>query len=128
MPDAPLLAYPYGRHDEAVRRAAIEAGYALAFTTQVGRNGAGTDRWCLHRVGIHARDGFRRSYGRRSRASRRRSFGSAGSSVAKGAGSTGSGEAPPRMQRDRHRRWRPSSLFDSLPATRRSDGMSPKSS
>lgn len=58
VPEAPLLAYPYGRHDEGVRQAAIEAGYALAFTTQVGRNGAGTDRWCLHRVGIHARDGF----------------------------------------------------------------------
>jgi peptidoglycan/xylan/chitin deacetylase (PgdA/CDA1 family) len=58
VPEAPLLAYPYGRHDEKVRQAAIEAGYALAFTTQVGRNGAGTDRWCLHRVGIHARDGL----------------------------------------------------------------------
>jgi peptidoglycan/xylan/chitin deacetylase (PgdA/CDA1 family) len=54
--EAPVLAYPYGRHDEAVRQAAIDAGYALAFTTQVGRNGAGTDRWCVHRVGIHARD------------------------------------------------------------------------
>jgi hypothetical protein len=58
VPESPVLAYPYGRHDEGVRQAAIDAGYALAFTTQVGRNGAGTDRWCLHRIGIHARDGL----------------------------------------------------------------------
>jgi peptidoglycan/xylan/chitin deacetylase (PgdA/CDA1 family) len=56
--EAPVLAYPYGRHNEVVRQAAIEAGYVLAFTTQAGRNGAGTDRFCLHRIGIHARDGL----------------------------------------------------------------------
>lgn len=53
-----VLAYPYGRSSKAVRKAAIDAGYTLAFTTQVGRNGAGTDPWCLHRVGVHARDGI----------------------------------------------------------------------
>jgi peptidoglycan/xylan/chitin deacetylase (PgdA/CDA1 family) len=46
----PLLAYPHGRHDERVRAAARRAGYAAAFTTSQGRNGAGTDRWCLRRV------------------------------------------------------------------------------
>jgi peptidoglycan/xylan/chitin deacetylase (PgdA/CDA1 family) len=46
----PMLAYPHGRHDARVRLAAIDAGYALAYTTAQGRNGAGTDPWCLRRV------------------------------------------------------------------------------
>ena len=29
-----FLAYPYGDHDEAVQRAALAAGYRLAFTTE----------------------------------------------------------------------------------------------
>lgn len=52
-PDGPpeaLLAYPHGRHDAAVRAAARDAGYRLAYGTQQGRNGPGTDRWCLRRV------------------------------------------------------------------------------
>ncbi|ROR90129.1 polysaccharide deacetylase [Nocardioides aurantiacus] len=44
------LAYPHGGHDRAVRDAARDAGYDLAYTTRQGRNGAGTDRWCLRRV------------------------------------------------------------------------------
>jgi peptidoglycan/xylan/chitin deacetylase (PgdA/CDA1 family) len=52
-----LLAYPHGRHDERVRRAAIEAGYRAAFTTDHGRNGAGTDVYCLRRVGFKNWDG-----------------------------------------------------------------------
>jgi len=48
--DVPLIAYPHGRHDERVRAATRRAGYAAAFTTAQGRNGAGTDRWCLRRV------------------------------------------------------------------------------
>ena len=47
----PLLAYPHGRHDERVRRAARRAGYRLAWTTDLGRNAAGTDPFCLRRVG-----------------------------------------------------------------------------
>ncbi len=44
------LAYPHGGHDREVRDAARDAGYDLAYTTRQGRNGAGTDRWCLRRV------------------------------------------------------------------------------
>jgi peptidoglycan/xylan/chitin deacetylase (PgdA/CDA1 family) len=47
-----LLAYPHGRHDEAVRSAARSAGYDLAYTTEPGRNGAGTPRYALRRVGV----------------------------------------------------------------------------
>ncbi|MGZ4397181.1 MAG: glycosyltransferase [Gaiellaceae bacterium] len=51
-----IFAYPYGNHDEAVREATIAAGYEAAFATTAGRNGAGTDRWCLHRISIQARN------------------------------------------------------------------------
>ena len=54
----PVVAYPYGHHDARVRRAAIDAGYRLAYTTRVGRNGAGTDPWRLRRITIHGRDGL----------------------------------------------------------------------
>ena len=53
---APVIAYPHGRHDAAVRMATIAAGYRLAYTTSVGRNGAGTDRWTLRRIGPKQRD------------------------------------------------------------------------
>lgn len=52
-----LLAYPHGRHDERVRAAAIAAGYRAAFTTEPGRNGAGTDVYCLRRLGLKDWDG-----------------------------------------------------------------------
>lgn len=54
---APVLAYPNGAHDRRVREAAIGAGYRAAYTTEKGRNGAGTDRWLLRRVSVHACDG-----------------------------------------------------------------------
>ncbi len=54
---APVLAYPFGHHDDRVRRAAIDGGYRLAYTTRVGRNGAGTDPWRLRRVTIRGSDG-----------------------------------------------------------------------
>jgi hypothetical protein len=53
-----MLAYPHGGHDELVRGAAATAGYRAAWTTEVGRNGAGTDPFCLRRVGIKARDSY----------------------------------------------------------------------
>ena len=53
----PVLAYPRGRHDLKVRVAAASAGYLLAFTTEPGRNGAGTDHWCLRRINIKPDDG-----------------------------------------------------------------------
>jgi peptidoglycan/xylan/chitin deacetylase (PgdA/CDA1 family) len=53
----PLLAYPYGYHDERVRSAAEGAGYRGAFTTEPGRNGAGTDPYCLRRIGVLDWDG-----------------------------------------------------------------------
>jgi len=54
---AGLLAYPHGDHDEHVRAAAIEAGYRAAFTTEPGRNGAGTDIYCLRRIDLKDWDG-----------------------------------------------------------------------
>lgn len=54
---APLLAYPHGLYDEKVRSAAAAVGYHAAFTTEPGRNGAGTDVYCLRRVGIKDWDG-----------------------------------------------------------------------
>jgi len=53
----PVLAYPHGSHDERVRAATIRAGYRAAFTTETGRNGAGTDPYCLRRVGVKDWDG-----------------------------------------------------------------------
>jgi peptidoglycan/xylan/chitin deacetylase (PgdA/CDA1 family) len=47
----PLLAYPHGENDERVRAAAAAAGYHAAFGTSSGRNGAGTDRYRLRRIG-----------------------------------------------------------------------------
>jgi peptidoglycan/xylan/chitin deacetylase (PgdA/CDA1 family) len=52
-----LLAYPHGRHDERVRAAAVKAGYHAAFTTEPGCNGAGTDVYCLRRIGLKDWDG-----------------------------------------------------------------------
>jgi peptidoglycan/xylan/chitin deacetylase (PgdA/CDA1 family) len=58
IPDAPaILAYPHGRNDESVRRAAAEVGYRIAFATDPGRNGAGTDPFRLRRVGLKDWDG-----------------------------------------------------------------------
>jgi peptidoglycan/xylan/chitin deacetylase (PgdA/CDA1 family) len=53
----PVLAYPHGSHDERVRAATVTAGYRAAFTTDVGRNGAGTDPYCLRRVSVKDWDG-----------------------------------------------------------------------
>jgi peptidoglycan/xylan/chitin deacetylase (PgdA/CDA1 family) len=53
----PVIAYPHGSHDEGVRAATIRAGYRSAFTTETGRNGAGTDLYCLRRVSIKDWDG-----------------------------------------------------------------------
>lgn len=53
----PVLAYPHGSHDECVRAATIRAGYRAAFTTETGRNGAGTDPYCLRRVSVKDWDG-----------------------------------------------------------------------
>jgi peptidoglycan/xylan/chitin deacetylase (PgdA/CDA1 family) len=53
----PVLAYPNGDHDEAVCAATREAGYVLAYTTEKGRNGAGTDPFRLRRVSVHGADG-----------------------------------------------------------------------
>jgi peptidoglycan/xylan/chitin deacetylase (PgdA/CDA1 family) len=58
VPDAAaVIAYPNGDHDDAVRAAAREAGYALAYTTEKGRNGAATDPFRLRRVSVHGADG-----------------------------------------------------------------------
>jgi peptidoglycan/xylan/chitin deacetylase (PgdA/CDA1 family) len=54
---APLLAYPHGRNDATVRAAADKAGYRAAFSSETGRNGAGTDRFALRRVELKEWDG-----------------------------------------------------------------------
>lgn len=54
---AAVIAYPNGDHDEAVCRAAREAGYEAGFTTEKGRNGAATDPYRLRRVSVHGSDG-----------------------------------------------------------------------
>ncbi|HEX2392726.1 MAG TPA: polysaccharide deacetylase family protein [Solirubrobacterales bacterium] len=58
IPDAlEVLAYPNGDHDPVVCEAARKAGYRAAFTTEKGRNGAGTDPFRLRRVSVHGADG-----------------------------------------------------------------------
>jgi peptidoglycan/xylan/chitin deacetylase (PgdA/CDA1 family) len=52
-----MLAYPHGRNDETVRRVANEVGYQIAFSTDPGRNGAGTDPYRLRRVELKDWDG-----------------------------------------------------------------------
>lgn len=52
-----VVAYPNGDHDDAVCGAAREAGYAAAFTTEKGRNDAGSDPFRLKRVSVHGHDG-----------------------------------------------------------------------
>jgi peptidoglycan/xylan/chitin deacetylase (PgdA/CDA1 family) len=52
-----VVAYPNGAHDLDVRRAAQASGFRAGYTTAKGRNGAGTDVYCLRRVSIHAGDG-----------------------------------------------------------------------
>lgn len=53
----PALAYPFGHHDAAVRDETARAGFAVAYTAQWGRNGVGTDLFCLRRAGIGGPDG-----------------------------------------------------------------------
>jgi peptidoglycan/xylan/chitin deacetylase (PgdA/CDA1 family) len=55
---AAVLAYPNGDHDAGVCAATEAAGYEAAFTTEKGRNGAGTDPFRLRRVSIHGADGI----------------------------------------------------------------------
>jgi peptidoglycan/xylan/chitin deacetylase (PgdA/CDA1 family) len=52
-----IVAYPNGDHDAAVCAASRSAGYLAGFTTEKGRNGAGTDRFRLKRVSVHGDDG-----------------------------------------------------------------------
>lgn len=53
-----VVAYPHGAHDARVRDAALRAGFQAAYTTLKGKNGAGTDRWCLRRISVHSSDGL----------------------------------------------------------------------
>jgi peptidoglycan/xylan/chitin deacetylase (PgdA/CDA1 family) len=57
--EAPLqiIAYPHGDHDASVCGAAAASGFEAGFTTEKGRNGAGTQPYCLRRVSVHAADG-----------------------------------------------------------------------
>lgn len=57
--DAPIdvVAYPNGALDLNVRLASQTSGFRAGYTTAKGRNGAGTDVYCLRRVSIHGADG-----------------------------------------------------------------------
>ena len=57
--EAPIdvVAFPHGAHDLDIRRAAQASAFRAAYTTAKGRNGAGTDVYCLRRVSVHAADG-----------------------------------------------------------------------
>jgi peptidoglycan/xylan/chitin deacetylase (PgdA/CDA1 family) len=52
----PYLAYPYGRYDERVRQAAIDAGYAAAFSVQPGFNRPGLDPYRIRRLDVYGTD------------------------------------------------------------------------
>jgi hypothetical protein len=52
-----IVAFPHGDHDRRVCQAARAVGFRAAYTTQKGRNGAGTDPHCLRRVSVHGHDG-----------------------------------------------------------------------
>src|SRR6266545_2882250 len=52
-----LLAYPNGAHDLSGRAAAMRAGFEAAFTTEKGKNGPATDRFCLRRISVYGYDG-----------------------------------------------------------------------
>jgi Polysaccharide deacetylase len=53
----PLLAYPFGAHSARIRDVARRVGYRGGFTTNPGRNGAGTDPLGLRRTEIIDSDG-----------------------------------------------------------------------
>ncbi len=54
--DAVAFAYPNGRHGAREQALAAAAGYRVAFTTQLGRNGPGSDPFRLRRVSVKAWD------------------------------------------------------------------------
>jgi peptidoglycan/xylan/chitin deacetylase (PgdA/CDA1 family) len=54
--DPVAFAYPHGRWTGRERELVQRAGYSLAFTTQPGLNGAGTDPLALRRVSVKAWD------------------------------------------------------------------------
>jgi peptidoglycan/xylan/chitin deacetylase (PgdA/CDA1 family) len=56
--DVVHLAYPHGSFNDDVRRAAAEAGYATACTTQPGLSPASDDPLALRRVGIYGDESF----------------------------------------------------------------------
>jgi peptidoglycan/xylan/chitin deacetylase (PgdA/CDA1 family) len=47
-----LLAYPYGNFTAAVEQAARDVGYRAGFSTLLGLNARGTDRFALRRVNV----------------------------------------------------------------------------
>jgi peptidoglycan/xylan/chitin deacetylase (PgdA/CDA1 family) len=54
--DVAFLAYPYGRHDERVLRAAQAAGYRAAFSVQPGFNRPDVDRYRIRRLDVFGTD------------------------------------------------------------------------
>jgi peptidoglycan/xylan/chitin deacetylase (PgdA/CDA1 family) len=56
LPRPRLLAYPYGGHDERVRRAVDRAGIHCAFTSEAGLAGTHCDPHRVPRIGIRSTD------------------------------------------------------------------------
>lgn len=50
------LAYPYGRHNEAVRQAAQQAGFTLAFSVESGFNRPGENAYQIRRLDVFGTD------------------------------------------------------------------------
>lgn len=50
------LAYPYGRHNEAVRQAAQQAGFTLAFSVESGFNRPGESAYQIRRLDVFGTD------------------------------------------------------------------------
>ncbi|MDL2336226.1 MAG: polysaccharide deacetylase family protein [Pseudomonadota bacterium] len=52
----PYLAYPFGRHDSRVQKAAHAAGYVAAFSTKPGFNRPGQERFSILRLDVAGTD------------------------------------------------------------------------
>lgn len=54
--EVPYLAYPYGRYDQRVLRAARDAGYQAAFSVQPGFNRVKQELFCIRRLDVFGTD------------------------------------------------------------------------
>ncbi len=54
--EVPYLSFPYGRFNDCVRSATIEAGYSAAFSVLPGFNRPGQDPFCVRRLDVYGTD------------------------------------------------------------------------